>query len=67
MLDDQQRTAVSHLTYQAQGVLGLFMGHARHRLVEQDYPRVTGQGHADLQGALFRVRKLCRAHCFLAL
>ncbi|MNN09476.1 hypothetical protein D3C81_1223580 [compost metagenome] len=62
MLDHHQRMLAGQAFEQFGGELGFGVGHARHRLIEQQQLRVLHQQHADLQKLLLAVRQqACRA------
>ena len=61
VLDNEQRAPASNFQDQRYCVLGLFLGHPGHGLVEQDHLGIRGKRHADLERTLFRVRQdACR-------
>ncbi len=55
MLDDDQRVLAFERQEQLGGALGLLVGHAGHRLVEQQQLGVLHQQHADLEPLLLAV------------
>ena len=57
VLDHHQRMLALERQEQLGGALGLLVGHAGHRLVEQQQLRVLHQQHADLQPLLLAVRQ----------
>ena len=57
VLDHHQRVLARQRQEQLGGALGFLVGHAGHRLVEQQQLGVLHQQHADLQPLLLAVRE----------